>query len=39
MGRGDRARIRWAHDRQRKRKAREERQAAGRGAARKSAKR
>jgi hypothetical protein len=39
MGRGDRDRVRWAHDRERKKKTREARQAAARGAARKAAKR
>jgi hypothetical protein len=30
MGRGDRAKVRWAHDRERKKKEREKRKAAGR---------
>jgi len=38
MGRGDRARVRWAHDRERKKKSAEKRKAAERGAARKAAK-
>ncbi|MGZ4138158.1 MAG: hypothetical protein ACXVPX_11385 [Actinomycetota bacterium] len=38
MGRGDRDRVRWAHDRERKKKAREARQAVERGTARKAAK-
>jgi len=38
MGRGDRAKIRWAHDRERAKKERETRQAAERGAERKAAK-
>ena len=38
MGRGDRNKVRWAHDRERRKKDREARQAAERGAARKSAK-
>ena len=38
MGRGDRNRVRWAHDRERKKKDREAKQAAERGAARKAAK-
>ena len=38
MGRGDRNKIRWAHDRERRKKDREARQAAERGAARKAAK-
>ena len=37
MGRGDRAKVRWAHDRERKKKEREDRQAAERKAARKAA--
>jgi hypothetical protein len=37
MGRGDRNRVRWAHDRERKKKAAEKRQAAVRGAERKAA--
>ncbi|MGH2655850.1 MAG: hypothetical protein ACRDIZ_03995 [Actinomycetota bacterium] len=36
MGRGDRRRVRWAHDRERRRKARERRQAKERAAARKA---
>ena len=39
MGRGDRNKVRWAHDRERRKKDREARQAAERGAARKAAKR
>jgi hypothetical protein len=39
MGRGDRAKVRWAHDRERKKKAREQRRAAEMHAARKAAKR
>lgn len=35
MGRGDRHRVRWAHDRQRRKKERETRQAAERAAAKK----
>jgi hypothetical protein len=35
MGRGDRHKIRWAHDRERKKKEREKRQAAERAAAKK----
>ncbi len=38
MGRGDRNKVRWAHDRERRKKDREVRQAAERGAARKAAK-
>jgi hypothetical protein len=38
MGRGDRAKIRWAHDRERKAKEREKRRAAERAAANKAAK-
>jgi hypothetical protein len=37
MGRGDRARVRWAHDRERKKKAAERRKAAEAGKARKAA--
>ncbi len=37
MGRGDRARVRWAHDRERKKKASEKRMAAERGQVRKAA--
>jgi hypothetical protein len=37
MGRGDRAKVRWAHDRERKKKDGEKRKAAERGAARKAA--
>ena len=37
MGRGDRPKIRWAHDRQRKKKDAEKRTAAERGVARKAA--
>jgi len=39
MGRGDRHKVRWAHDRTRKIKEREGRQAKERQAARKAAKR
>jgi hypothetical protein len=39
MGRGDRDKVRWAHDRERKHKAREARKAAARGAPKKGAKR
>jgi hypothetical protein len=38
MGRGDRKRVRWAHDRERKHKQRVAAKEAERGAARKSAK-
>ncbi len=38
MGRGDRAKVRWAHDRERAKKVRDKRQAAGRGTERKAAK-
>jgi hypothetical protein len=38
MGRGDRKRVRWAHDRERKYKHREEGKQAQRGADRKAAK-
>jgi hypothetical protein len=38
MARGDRPKIRWAHDRERKKKEREARQALERGKARKAAK-
>jgi hypothetical protein len=38
MGRGDLARVRWAKDRQRKKKMRERSAAGERGAARKAAK-
>jgi hypothetical protein len=37
MGRGDRARVRWAHDRERRKKAAEKRKAAEAGRARKAA--
>ena len=37
MGRGDRAKIRWAHDRERKKKQADKRRAAERGAERKAA--
>jgi hypothetical protein len=37
MGRGDRAKVRWAHDRERKKRDRERRRSAERGAARKVA--
>jgi hypothetical protein len=36
MGRGDRARVRWAHDRERKKKEGEKRRAAERAAERKA---
>jgi hypothetical protein len=39
MGRGDRNRVRWAHDRERKHKERQARRAAERAAGRKAAKR
>jgi hypothetical protein len=39
MGRGDRARVRWAHDRLRKKKQRDARVAAEKGTARKGSKR
>jgi len=35
MGRGDRLKVRWAHDRERKRKAREAKKARERSAAKK----
>jgi len=35
MGRGDRKRVRWAHDREKRKKERETRQAKERGAAKK----
>jgi hypothetical protein len=38
MGRGDRHKVRWAHDRERKKKEREKREAAERGAAKKAVK-
>jgi hypothetical protein len=38
MGRGDRAKVRWAHNRERKKKEREKREAQERGAARKASK-
>jgi len=38
MGRGDRNKVRWAHDRQGQKKEREKRAAKERGAARKAAK-
>ena len=38
MGRGDRDKVRWAHDRERRKKDREARQAKERGGARKAAK-
>ena len=38
MGRGDRARVRWAHDRERKKKRAEKQRAADLGAERKAAK-
>jgi hypothetical protein len=37
MGRGDRAKIRWAHDRERKKKDADKRKAAERGKERKAA--
>jgi hypothetical protein len=37
MARGDRAKVRWAHDRTRKKKEAEKRKAAARGAERKAA--
>lgn len=37
MGRGDRARVRWAHDRERKKKEAEKRKSAEAGRARKAA--
>jgi hypothetical protein len=37
VGRGDRAKVRWAHDRERKKKDREERKAQERKAAKKAA--
>ncbi len=37
MGRGDRAKVRWAHNRERKKKDREERKAQERKAAKKAA--
>ena len=37
MGRGDRAKVRWKQDRQRRKKAADKRKAADRGAARKAA--
>jgi hypothetical protein len=36
MGRGDRKKIRWAHDRERRKKEREERKAQDRAAQKKS---
>jgi hypothetical protein len=36
MGRGDRNKVRWAHDRERKKKEREKREAKERGAAKKA---
>ena len=36
MGRGDRHKVRWAHDRERKKKEREKREAKERGAAKKT---
>jgi hypothetical protein len=39
VGRGDRDKVRWAHDRSRKKKDRDKRAAKERGAARKAAKR
>jgi hypothetical protein len=38
MGRGDRAKVRWAHDRERKKKESEKRKAADKHAARKASK-
>jgi hypothetical protein len=37
MGRGDRRKVRWAHDRERKKKAREKRKAPERGSSRRTA--
>ena len=37
MGRGDRPKLRWAHDRERKKKDADKRRAAERGAERKAA--
>ena len=37
MGRGDRARVRWAHDRERRKKEADKRSAADRGKERKAA--
>jgi hypothetical protein len=37
MGRGDRPKVRWAHDRERRKKDAEKRKAAERGAERKAA--
>ena len=37
MGRGDRAKVRWAHDRERRKKQAEKRQALERGKERKAA--
>ena len=39
MGRGDRAKVRWAHDRERKKKEARKRAADERGKARKAARR
>lgn len=39
MGRGDRAKVRWAHDRERRKKQSQKRKAAERAAERKAAKR
>jgi len=38
MGRGDRDKVRWAHDRERKHKARQARKATERASAKKAAK-
>ncbi|HYG73209.1 MAG TPA: hypothetical protein VEC15_13125 [Actinomycetota bacterium] len=38
MGRGDRAKVRWAHDRERKKKDGDKRKATDRGVERKAAK-
>lgn len=38
MGRGDRPKVRWAHDRERKKKDRDKRQATERGTERKATK-
>jgi hypothetical protein len=38
MGRGDRAKVRWAHDRERKKKEREKKASQERGDTRKAAK-
>jgi hypothetical protein len=38
MGRGDRRKVRWAHDRERRKRSRERRRAEEKGEARKAAK-